>query len=414
MIKSSKSRPFYGYAIVLFTFIVVVIAEGMIFSFGIFFDPLLRQLAANRATISGAFSLMSIVTIPVILLCGRLTDRFGPRQVLTACGLFFGLGYILLAQTHVLWQLYVFYGVVTSVAVGLYWVPVLSLVPRWFNDGRGTMMGIICAGVGTGQLIFPLVINWLTASFGWRTAMVVTGSVSMAIIMLSAQFLRRSPQEMGLQPFGQETVIRDDNQNNQQYTARESLRTPQFWMVAGLFFAWQFYLSFVVVHSVIYGLKLPMTEAQAAGILVIIGGVGIAGRLLFGRLADKLGMKAVLLFSQILTTFSFVFLLFAHEVSTVYIFAVIFGLSYGTFELLQSNIQAELFGIKSLGTISGISLAFGSAGFAVGSVLAGYIYDIKASYSLAIIACGVFAFLSIILYVLLPLKKRKRDVKMIR
>lgn len=395
---------FYGYVIVMLTFAIAAVVEGLLFSFGIFFEPLLSEFGWTRAMTSGAISLSAIIHIPVSIVAGKLADRFGSKQLLGACGLFLGLGYFLMSKTDALWHLYLFYGVIVAIGMGLYWIPLISLVPRWFVTRRALMMGIIASGIGVGQLICPPVVNRLISAYGWRFSFVIMGIIGIGIITISAQFLKRDPKQMGVLPYGesvatQEVAVTEANA----FSLREAIRTRPFWLLSVTCFSWLFCLSVVVVHSVIHAIGIGMSPASAANILAIIGLTGIIGRLVFGRLADLMGMKFVLIVSFVLMLAAFLWLTIAGNTWMGYLFAAIFGISYGTLEILLSPLVAKLFGLSSLGIISGVVHNFGSTAIMVGPVLAGYIYDITGSYQVAFLLCAAMTIVSITSVTLLPL-----------
>jgi MFS family permease len=95
--SGTKPRFFYGYIIVSLAFLILVVLWGTMFSFGVFFKPLSADFGWTRALTSGAFSLYWVVVGILSIVMGRLTDRFGPRIVVTMCGLFIGLGYLLMS-----------------------------------------------------------------------------------------------------------------------------------------------------------------------------------------------------------------------------------------------------------------------------------------------------------------------------
>jgi len=163
-----------------------------------------------------------------------------------------------------------------------------------------------------------------------------------------------------------------------------------------------------MIHSVIHAIGLGMTPASAANILAIIGIAGIAGRIAFGRLSDVIGMKPVLVISFALLSIDFIWLMVATEAWMLYLFAAVFGIAYGTIEVLQSPLLAELFGLKSLGSVLGASTAFAAMGFTIGAVLAGHIFDITGSYNIAFLICIAMGLIGTILNVLLPTGGDKR------
>ena len=401
---------FYGYTIVLVTFIITMVVEGLLYSFGVFFKPLLTDFGWTRAMASGAFSIASILKIPIAVVAGRLTDRFGPKQVLAACGFFLGLGYLLISQTGNIWHLYLFYGVLVGIGMGLYWVPLMSIIPLWFVRKRAFMMGVVVSGIGVGQLTIPPLANWLISNYGWRISYLIVGSICMVTIIICAQFLKHDPSQIGLLPDG-ESKPKQENPitaaEAKEFSVHEAVSTKQFWLFCIVFLPWMFCLSVILVHGVIHAIGLGMSPTSAAYILSIIGIAGIVGRLAFGRLADLIGIKPVLIISLGLMSLAFFWLIVAKEMWMLYLFAAIFGIAYGTFEILQSPIVAELFGLSSLGTIFGIALAIGSIGFVIGPVVAGYIFDVTNNYQIAFVICTALSLISLASALLLPLTKTK-------
>ncbi len=399
---------FYGYAIVLCTFIIAATLEGSMFSFGVFFEPLLSEFGWTRAMTAGAVSMTSIVHIPIAFAAGRLTDRFGSRQVLTACGFFLGLGLMLMSLTSALWHLYLFYGVIVAIGLGFYWIPILSILPRWFVKRRALMMGILASGIGVGQLTFPPLVNWLISAYGWRMSFLIIGGIDIAVIMAAAQFLRQDPKKMGLLPYGESETIPENIAATKGFSLREAVGVRQFWVLSLIYFSWMFCLSVVVVHSVIHAMDIGLSPASAASTLAIIGITGIIGRISFGRLADVFGMKPVLIISFILMTIAFAWLLIAGEAWMIFLFAALFGISYGAFEILQGPIIADLFGMSSFGAITAVAHNLGIVGFILGPVVAGYIFDVNNSYLLAFTICASLAFICCISSLFLPLSKARK------
>jgi len=402
----------YGYIVVAACFVVALVAEGVEYSFGVFFEPLLSEFGWTRAITSGALSLAAIVHIPILFFAGRLTDRFGPRLVLSTCGFLFGLGYLLMSQTNTIWQLYLCYGVIASIGFSLYWIPVISIIPRWFAMRRGLTMGIVTAGIGIGTSIMPPLANRLIYTYGWRSTYLIVGSISMVAIIISAQFIRHPPNQFRELPPGEPKLKQQSiAEKPREFSFREAIHARPFWIFGTILFSWAASLSVIMVHGVIHAIGLGMTPASAANILTIIGVASIAGRIAFGRLSDAIGIKPALIISFALLSIDFMWLLVAKEAWMLYLFAAVFGTAYGTIEVLQSPLMAELFGLNSLGSILGASTAFASIGFSLGAVLAGYIFDTTGSYNIVFLICIALGLIGTILNVFLPTTgdKRKQD-----
>ena len=130
MAEGTNSKIFYGYIVTTVSVFILVVMHGIGSTYGIFFKSLQNEFAANRATIAGASSLAFFLEGLFGIFFGRLTDRFGPRKVLTACGFIFGLGYFLMSRVGAVWQLYFFYGVAVGMGISSGNVALLSTTAR--------------------------------------------------------------------------------------------------------------------------------------------------------------------------------------------------------------------------------------------------------------------------------------------
>jgi len=185
-----KRAPYYGYVIVALAFLIMIIQWGVIYSFGIYFKPMIAEFGWTRALTSGAFSIAFFLSGLVVVFMGWLNDRFGPRFVMSLCGLLLGTGCLLLSRTDSLWRFYLYYGVIIGLAMGGNYIPLISTVARWFVANRGLMTGIVASGVGVGALVGPAISNRILMSFGWRHAYFITGIAILIVMVSAAQFLK--------------------------------------------------------------------------------------------------------------------------------------------------------------------------------------------------------------------------------
>jgi MFS family permease len=403
--QSPGARPrfFYGYVVAGAAFLIVAIAYGSYNSFGVFFESLLTDFNWNRATISGALSLSWIMQGVFSIIMGRLTDRVGPRIVLTICGFLIGLGYLLMSQVGTIWQLYLFYGVIIGSGMGGSWVPIASTAARWFVKRRSLMTGIVLTGVGAGTLIVPPVASRLISAYNWPTSYVILGSVVLVAVILFAQLLRRDPTQTKQKAYGQgeaeeQALVRETHQSS----LREAVHTRQFWLASGMFFSFGFSVYTIMAHIVLDAGGLGVSPLIAANILAILGGLSIAGRIVLGSAADRFGNRQVFVIGFVLMAAALFWLVLARELWGLYLFAAVFGFAFGGCAASESPLVAGLFGLTSHGLILGVMNLLGfTFGAAVGPLIAGHIFDITASYQLAFIAAGAVSIAGLMLTVLL-------------
>jgi len=395
--ENGEHRFFYGYVVVALVFCILLVAWGIFLSFGVFFEPVLTEFGWTRAATSGASALAFVVMGLLGIIVGRLTDRFGPRLVMTGCGLFLGLGFLLMPQISAIWQLYLFYGVIIGIGMSATWVPANSIIPRWFVKRRGLMTGIVLSGNGVGVIIMPPIARWLISTYGWRVAYSVVGIIALVLIVLAAQFLKREPSQVGQSPYGADEVKAE----NSGLTARgfslgEAIHTKPFWLLCAISFCIWLCVGVVMVHIIIHVTGLGISAASATSILVVIGGVSIAGRAIMGSIADRIGNKPALIVSFIIMSASFFWLVIAKEMWMLYLFGVVLGFAYGALSPLVTPLVAELFGLSAHEAIFGVTFLWGTIGEAIGPVVAGGIFDVTGGYQWAFLLCAAISIIGII------------------
>ena len=401
-------RLHYSWVMVAISIGVLVIIGIQFYCFGVFFKHLTAEFGWDRGALSVGYSLMVLVAGPFGMVAGGLSDKYGPRLLVTIGGLFTGVGFLLTALITSLWQLYLIWGILIGIGSVLCLLPVMAIVPRWFTKKRGIVMGLVMAGMGIGGVISPLLTQWLISAYDWRYAFVVLGLITIIIIIPIAQFMRHSPQRIGLKPYGADEIIEDKQSPSSAVgglSLSHAVRTSRFWLwgliQSGLFFC----IGTIGVHIIPHATDIGIPEIMAASILSISAGVGIFGRLFIGFVSDRVGSRLTLSACLSLATLGLIWLLFAQEVWMFYLYAVIQGLSFASVVTLLPVLTAELFGVKSLGVTMGALIFVGIIGEAIGPTLTGFIFDITGSYRLAfLITVGVIAAAVILSLVLLRQK----------
>jgi MFS family permease len=251
------------------------------------------------------------------------------------------------------------------------------------------MTGIVVAGVGVGQMIIPPMVTQIISVYGWRIAFVVAGIMSLVMLALIAQFLRRDPDQVGQLPNGEGDLNREDSVLDNGYSFQEAIYSGEFWKLCGTYFCYGFFVHAILVHIVPHATDLAISAVLAANILAFIGGFGVVGRIGIGSVGDRIGNKQALMIIYILMGLGLFFLQLAKGLWTLYIFAIIFGFAYGGLIVLESPLVGDLFGLRAHGAILGAVHFAATIGGAVSPLLAGLIFDITHSYRMSFLVCAM-------------------------
>jgi len=198
VVDEVRSRIFYGWIIVGCTFTVLCVAYGIQFTFGVFLPAISADTGWDRASLSVPYSLYVFIYSALGVVTGRLTDRWGPRVVLTVGGCLLGCGIALMSRVQALWQIYVFLGLVAASGMSAAYVPCNATVVRWFTQRRGLALSVTSSGASFGNFLFPPLVAASISAYGWRRTYLILGLLGAAVISAGASFVVRDPERMNL------------------------------------------------------------------------------------------------------------------------------------------------------------------------------------------------------------------------
>jgi len=408
-VSAPKHRLFYGWIIVSVSVVIIAIAAGMDYSFGIFLKPISVELGWSRLAISGA-RFLSLISLGVFgLLLGIMCDRWGPRLTIGLGGLLLGLGMFALSQVSTIGQFYLYYALLQPAGLAAALIPLSSVVSRWFVIRRGLALGLVACGVGIGTLLICPAIGYIVTNLGWRKAYIICGVVSIVSFWTLLIPLRKEPKDIGLVPYGVENRVLVNKPlwapENPGIILSEVLKTATFWIMFMVYLGEATGRFMVMTHLVAYATDMNISPLLAANLLGTIGGGSIAGRIVMGSASDRIGSKKVL-FICLSSMIILMFLL--PMISTTipfFIFSIFFGFCYGGAIPQYPMLAANLFGVKSAGAAYGGFFLGGCIGSATGSFLAAYMFDLTGSYGVAFMLGGGFIGLGVLFVSLLKESK---------
>ena len=372
---------------------------GALFSYGLLIKEFEVEFGWSRTLLSLSSALATMTMGVLAIAGGSLNDRFGPRRVLSVTGLCFGLGFILLGQISEPWQLFLLFCTLIGLGLGTHDVVTLSTVARWFERHRGIMSGVVKVGTALGQSAIPPLMALLIATYGWRSAVTVLGAGAMVLLLAAALMMQNPPRA----PSTPDTVHEDGSSFA---TAR---RSRIFWTLCLIQFLFFPTMMAVPLHIAVHGIDLGMSKPLAAGLLSVIGGASLLGRLAVGGLVDRIGGKRAFLFCFVMLTGSLITLINTSAHLPLFITMAFYGFAHGGLFTVVSPTVAGYFGMRAHGAIFGTVLFFGTIGGAIGPVAMGWIFDVTGSYQLAFLGLAIASGFGLLLVLSLPALSREAE-----
>ena len=362
-----------AWVVVWATFVCLAVIFGVSYSFAAFFENFAKEFAAQRADVSWIFGLCGLVYFVLGAGGGMLADRWGPRLVCMAGMISIAIGLFLTSLAQSLTTVYLSYGLLVGLGIALVYTPSIACVQPWFNKRRGLASGIASSGVGAGTLILPVVVSYLLTEINWREAL-QTMSAGVLLIGLTAGFLLKRAPNLNGNSSGQLPGL----------ALSAALTTPSFkWLYMGtLLGAPVMFVPFAHISAAARDAGVP--DAQAVGLVGLIGIGSLVGRFAIGWLADRMGRIKTLMLMQGLMGLSYLVWAGAQDRWVFAAFALWFGLSYGSIVSLLPAICMDLFGGRAVSAIIGTLYTGAALGNLLGPVLAGQAFDMTQSYSLVI------------------------------
>ncbi|MFH1480087.1 MAG: MFS transporter [Pseudomonadota bacterium] len=374
------STVYHSWLMVAACFTLTLTLGETFWTFGIFFKPLEHEFGWNRAVISSIFTAFLLGYAVSAIASGKLADRYRPRPILLISALLIGVGLCLCSLASNIHHFHLFLFTV-GLGSGATWSVPNATVQRWFygKKNAGLALGIVVSGVGVGAMVFAPLINYWISTSGWRNTFLIIGVLFFSIMVTASLVIRPSPPDtMG--------KVHDDHP--EAVPNDVALRAPKrllltwafaamAFMVSAGVFAFQIISAHIVPHATDVGIS-PSASAAALGLM---GGFSVPGRIASGLLASRWGWRKLLSIAFFGMGASIVWLLILKDVRMLYAFVFFYGVFHGIRISGQVGVLAEIFGVRSLGELIGVSSALAMAVGAFAPYIAGVVFDTKGTYA---------------------------------
>src|SRR6266436_6142581 len=361
--------------------VVMQIALGAVYAWSVFRAPLAKQFGWSIPEVTLTFTISIFVLGIAAFFGGLWLNRKGPRIVALTGGFLYGAGVFLASfSDHKLWWLYLSYGVIGGIGLGLSYIVPVAVLVKWFPDRRGLITGIAVGGFGAGALITAPVATQLIQSVGVLSTFAYLGIAYLIVTVVTGLFMQNPPD--GWKPVGwTPTPNQTSHRADRDFTLSEALKTWQWyalWLL--LFLNTCAGISIISQEAPLFQELTGATAVAAAGMVGLVSIGNAAGRVFWAWASDLITRRVTFVAMFVLQALLFWFLpnIATASLMTMVTFLVLmcYGGGFGT----MPAFAADYFGSKNVGPIYGLMLtAWGSASV-FGPLLIAHMREIDGSY----------------------------------
>ncbi|MGO0060118.1 L-lactate MFS transporter [Brevibacillus fluminis] len=393
------------------------ISIGSVYAWSVFTNPITKQFGWGLKDVQFTFSIAILFLGLSAAFLGHYVEKHGPRKAGTLASIFFGLGIAgsgLAIQLENITLLYLFYGILGGIGLGVGYITPVSTLVKWFPDRRGLATGLAIMGFGFASLVASPIMQALIVAVGIAKTFYILGIIYFIVMFASAQYL--SPPPEGWMPEGFKAQVnagkKQIKRDLAQLTANEAVKTRRFYLL------WLMLFINVTCGIAVISVASPMAQeivgmsAAAAATMVGLNGLfNGAGRLAWASLSDYIGrpntytaffiIQVVLFFLLPNITVPLLFQIALFLIMTCY---------GGGFSSIPAYI-GDLFGTKQLGAIHGYILTAWAAAGLAGPIFAAWVRESTGSYigTLSVFGCMFIVGLAISLVIRLDIKKLREQ-----
>jgi MFS family permease len=365
---------------------------------GPFLKPIVGDLGLDRASFSAVIALSLFLYGVFMPLAGMALDRFSVRLVTSVGTVVLVISLVLTALVRSFWEFAAVYGVLVPLGLaGTGPVIASGVVARWFSRRRGMALSVLGSASMTGMSLLVPAVTWLILTTGWRTTYVlIAGGVLALVLPLCLWVVRDSPESIGLTADGAAPTAASGAV--ERVTTGEALQTLAFWQLAGSFFTCGFSMSLLSAHGIPMLTDHGYSPMFASWALGVLGGSSIGFTVMLGAVSDRFGRRPVLaaIYGGHVLIFAGFFLTRDNPTAILAV-AVLGGITMAGTGSMTSALTADIYGRFSVSSVFGLIFLVHQTGSAIGSALAGVLFETTGGYGAAfVLACAFLVCASIV------------------
>ncbi len=382
--------------------VISMLFAGVLYAWSILKSPLTAEFGWGTSDLALNFTIAMTFFCVGGLLGAWLSKRTGHRVSLIVSGVLSSIGFILTAVLNdvSVAVLYITYGVLAGLGIGVAYNVVIATVSAWFPDKKGLCSGSLMMGFGASALILGnLADKMFKSDLGWRATYVILGVAIFAVLFVSG-FLLKKPDAKTVFPESK-TGKRTSSETfeKQDFTSKQMLLRPSFWMA---FICISFLAavgSSVISFAKDMALSVNAPESLAVSLVGVLSVCNGIGRILTGAVFDYLGRRKTMLCANILTILAALVTLISVTVSSLPLCIIglcLTGMSYGACPTITAAFTSSFFGMKHFSN----NMALMTFTVMIGSFIAtasNKVLELTGGYSATFVMLLAFTFVALIL-----------------
>ena len=331
----------------LVTGVIAMLLAGVIYAWSILKAPLGEEFGWGAADLALNFTMTMCCFCLGGFIGGKFAGRIGVRLALIMGGVCAGCGFMATSMLKgSLAHLYLAYGVLAGLGIGICYVVIISTISAWFPDKKGLCSGFLMMGFGASTLIIGKFASAAMDALGWRSIYMALGILLLIVLIMTGMIIRLPDGNVMLPDSKKKT---SSNESAKDFTTREMMRRSSFWRA----FICIVFLAAVgnTVISFAKDLAISLGAADSlstslVGLLSIANGLG---RIITGIIFDKMGRKKSMVIANLVTIAAAVMLLVSVSTGSLVIGVAglfVTGLSYGACPTFTSVVTSSFYGTK--------------------------------------------------------------------
>ncbi len=304
--------------------------------------------------------LETLLTVSINILSpfvGYVVDKLSARNLVAAGYASIGLGFILISRAGELLHIYIVFVLLLPLGVlAIGAMPSSALITRWFRKRRGLALGISVAGSSIGGAIAPPLMTFLFMSFGWRSAMLYTGCAILLTVPVVLRLMVNHPEDIGLEqePDHDEPKLQLSAADKVEWTIPQIFKTPAIWLQTLVSGSLLCVTLGLLANLSLHAKDLGFTGQKMALLYSIIAFFSFSGKIGFGTLTDKIGLKPTGYLSIVLMSCGLFILYSFQQYYGLVAGCIVLGLAIGGVTPIWTTMIATAFGAKSFGRAMGV------------------------------------------------------------